>query len=86
MADAPAKKKRAPQGPRTPKPVFAIVSYTDADGNSVQLDKSRLSIAFERDSTKLVDMLTGDGGIAASAIVRVQLPAPQPRKKAEAAS
>lgn len=89
MADAtttaaPAKKRRAPQGPRTPRPVFAIVTYQDTDGSVMQLDRGRLSIKFERDSNALVELLTGGGSLNASAVVRVELPAPTPRKKAEA--
>lgn len=80
------KKRRAPQGPRTPKPVFAIVTYTDDQGQTVQLDRSRLSIAFERDASAIVELLAGDGNLNASAIVRVSLPAPAQRAKKEAAS
>lgn len=84
MADDKPKAKRV-QGPRTQRPIFAIVSYTDADGAIVALEASRLSIAFERDSGKLLEaLLPGGAGLgAASAVVRVTLPTPTPRKKAE---
>lgn len=79
------KKKRKPQGPRTPKPIFAVVSYTDEQGNAVRLDKQRLQLKLERDSAKLVELLTSDGGdFANAAVVRVELPQGQPRAKAEA--
>ena len=79
-ADAPAKKRRA-SGPRTQRPIFAVVRYKDEDGSSVQLEQSRLSIQIERDSGKLVEMLTGGGDFTGAAVVKVQLPAPTPRAK-----
>ena len=86
--NAEGAKKRRASGPRTPKPVFAVVRYTGADGSTVQLDQSRLSITIERDSAKLVEMLTGGGDFSGAAIVRVALPQPQKRTPAagEAAS
>jgi len=84
MADAP-KKTRKSSGPRQQRPVFAIVTYTDADGSQVQLDKSRLNIKIERDSAAIVELLTGgDGGMANAAVVRVELPQPQKRNTAGA--
>lgn len=72
-------------GPRQQRPVFAIVTYTDENGNAQQLDKSRLNIAIERDSAKIVELLTsGDGDMSNAAVVRVQLPQPTPRAKAGA--
>lgn len=78
-----AGKRGGPKGPRTPKPVFAVVRYTDADGNTVSLDQSRLSIQIERDSAKLVEMLTGGGDFSGAAVVRVELPQPKPRNAGE---
>ena len=80
-ADAP--KKRRASGPRTQRPIFAVVRYTDQDGSTVQLEQSRLSIQIERDSGKLVEMLTGGGDFTGAAVVKVQLPAPTPRAKPE---
>ena len=84
---AAPKKRRAPQGPRQARPVFAIVTYSDAEGNAMQLDKSRLSIKIERDSAKIVELLTaGDGSMGSAAVVKVDLPQPQQRAKAEPAA
>lgn len=80
-ADAP--KKRRASGPRTQRPVFAVVRYTDADGATVQLEQSRLEIQIERDSAKLVEMLTGGGDFTGAAVVKVQLPQPKPRGQGE---
>lgn len=81
------KKRRAPQGPRTPRPIFAIVTYTNEDGSLQSLEASRLSIGFERDSAKLLEaLLPGGSGMTASAVVRVTLPAPTPRTKAAPAA
>lgn len=81
---APATKRRAP-GPRTPKPVFAIVSYQDEQGQAVSLDKNRLNIQIERDSAKIVELLTGgDNSLAGAAVVRVELPQPQKRNTGNA--
>jgi hypothetical protein len=79
---APAKKKRA-AFTRTAKPIFAIVSYTDENGNDVKLDKSRLNIVLERDSGKIVELLTGDG-VGSATVKPVQLP--EGPKRAEAAT
>lgn len=78
MADAP-KTRRKSTGPRKQRPVFAIVSYTDENGNSVKLNQSGLSIQIERDSGKLVELLTGGGDFGNAAVVRVELPQPTPR-------
>lgn len=82
MADtneaAPAKKTRKAQGPRTPKPIFALVSYTDSDGNTVRLDVENLNIEFTKDSAELVTKLTGpDAG--KFVVKQVTLPAPAKR-------
>ena len=83
-ANAPAAaKKRRSSGPRTQRPIFAVVRYTDEGGATVQLEQSRLSIQIERDSAKLVEMLTGGGDFTGAAVVKVQLPQPTPRAKPE---
>lgn len=85
MADAtatPAKKTRKAQGPRTPKPIFAVVTYEDENGNPVVLNKSNIKIVLERDAAKLLDLVTGEG-MGPAAVVRVELPAPATRAKAE---
>lgn len=86
MADpVPAKKTRKSSGPRQARPVFGIVTYTDEGGAPVQLDKSRLNIQIERDSGKIVDLLTGGSGdYSNAAVVRIEMPAPNTRKPAEA--
>jgi hypothetical protein len=81
MADAP--KKRRASGPRQSRPVFAVVSYTNEQGASVQLDRSRLNIAIERDAGKLLEMVTGSNQ-GPVAVVQVQLPQPQKRNAADA--
>lgn len=85
MADANGQKKtRRASGPRQQRPVFAVVTYKDSEGNSIQLDKNNLNIAIERDSAKLVEMLTGEG-FGGAAVVRVELPQPTARAKPETA-
>lgn len=80
---APTRKRRASSGPRQQRPVFAIVTYTDENGNPQQLDKSRLGIKIERDSAAIVDLLTGgDSGMTSAAVVRVELPQPKKREAA----
>lgn len=81
-----APKKRRASGPRTPKPVFAVVRYSDEQGAPVQLSGDRLTISIERDSAKLVEMLTGGGDFSGAAIVRVELPQPQKRNTGGEAS
>jgi hypothetical protein len=72
-ATAPKKTRKA-QGPRTPKPVFAVVTYQDENGQQVALNKSNIKIVLERDAAKLLDIVTGEG-FGAAAVVRVELPA-----------
>lgn len=84
MADAP-KQRRKSSGPRQQRPVFALVNYTDENGNAVQLNKDTLSIKIERDSAKIVEMLTSGDGTGSATVVRVELPQPTPRKAAEPA-
>lgn len=82
MAEGQTKKRRA-SGPRQQRPVFAIVTYSDESGHPVQLDKDRLTIRIERDSAKIVEMLTsGDGDTQNASVVRVELPQPQRRNTA----
>jgi hypothetical protein len=85
MADTTAtpRKTRKPQGPRTPKPIFAVVTYEDENGNPVVLNKSNIKIVLERDAAKLLDLVTGEG-MGPAAVVRVELPQTTPRKQAEA--
>jgi len=79
---APAKKKRA-SFTRTPKPVFAIIAYTDENGTAVKLNRDGLSITFEKDASNLVELLTGDG-MSNATVVKVELPAPATRAKSDA--
>lgn len=69
-----AKKTRKAQGPRQAKPVFAVVTYQDEQGNDVVLNKTGLKIMLERDAAKLLDIVTGQG-FGAAAVIRVELPA-----------
>jgi hypothetical protein len=72
-------------GPRQQRPVFAIVTYTDENGNATQLNKDNLNIKIERDSAKIVELLTsGDGSMGSASVVRVELPQPQKRNTASA--
>ncbi|HSW91771.1 MAG TPA: hypothetical protein VLG09_03945 [Candidatus Saccharimonadales bacterium] len=54
------------------------MSYTDEGGQAVQLERSRLQIAIERDAGKLLEMVTGSNQ-GPVAVVQVQLPQPQKR-------
>jgi len=81
MADAP--KKRRASGPRTARPLFAIVSYRDESGAPVKLDRANLSVKLERDAGKLVEMVT-DPDFGSAAVVKADLPAPTQRAAAPA--
>lgn len=85
MADAEKPKRKRAAFTRTPKPVFAIINYTDESGNPVKLNRDALSITFEKDSSKLVELLTGEG-MGNATVVKVDLPAPTARKPAEGAA
>lgn len=73
-------------GPRKQRPVFAIVNYTDENGTAQRLNKDGLSIQIERDSSKIVELLTSGEDMGSAAVVRVELPQPTPRKASETAS
>lgn len=77
--EAPKKTRKA-QGPRTPKPVFAVVTY-EQDGQTVALNKAGLKIILERDAATLLDLVTG-AGMGDATVVRVELPATATRKTA----
>jgi hypothetical protein len=85
MAQAPEGKKRRASGPRTQRPVFAVVTYQDENGNSVALNKAGMNIRIERDAAKLLELVTGEG-IQNATVLRVELPQPQQRAKAEASA
>lgn len=85
MADAATNpRKGRKQGPRTPKPIFALVGYTDENGNAVALNKNGLSIKLVRDAAQIVDMLTS-GETNGLTPVRVELPEPAKRTAPAAA-
>jgi hypothetical protein len=79
-ADTP-KKRRKPQGPRQLKPMFAVVTYQDENGNEVALNKGGIRIRLERDAAKLLEMVTSEG-VGSAAVVRVELPAAAPKPAA----
>lgn len=66
-----APRKRAPFV-RTERPVFAVISYTDEDGNPVKLSKARLSIKVEKDMEKLVSLLEDTDGY--SVVAKLDMP------------
>lgn len=58
------KKARKAHGPRVERPTYAIFSYTDENGNAVQLDPARLEGKFTKDPSVLAQwaasgLLTG---------------------------
>lgn len=58
----PAKKTRKAQGPRTVKPIYILVRYTNEDGSNFPLDRNRVQVEAVKDPTKLIEMLLGNGG------------------------
>ena len=82
MADAnptPALGKTAAGSPRkraaftrTERPVFAVISYQDEDGNPVKLSKSRLVVKVEKDMEKLVALLEDTDGY--SVVAKLDMP------------
>lgn len=75
------KKRRKPQGPRVNKPIFAVVRYTDEQGQEVRLDKARLEISLERDAGNLIELMENGG-----CVKRVTLPTASKPAAAPAAS
>ena len=82
MADAtaatPAPRKRA-AFTRTERPTFVVITAKDAAGNPVVLDKTNTTVLIEKDSAKLLDLLTA-GGLEGVTVIRATMPAPTPRK------
>ena len=68
------KKARKPQGPRVPKPVFAIVSLKQ-DGVPVNLSNASYEVSIEavKDASALVMFFTG-GGDPNSKVLQIVLP------------
>jgi hypothetical protein len=79
------KKRRKASGPRTARPIFAVVSYRDEQGQAVQLDKARLTIKLERDAGKLVELVTNPENAGGVTVVKADMPEPTQRAAAPAA-
>jgi predicted RNA-binding protein len=90
MADAapttkPARKRAA--FTRTAKPVYAIVTLRDENGEVVKLNSDLLSIKIERDSAVILNAVLGGSQEFNGAVVKqVDLPAGPPRKAAAPAA
>ena len=60
--EAPKRKRKGPTGQRKEKPTFAVVSYTDEQGQPLTLRKEGLQIRFTKDPFELVRIMQqGDG-------------------------
>lgn len=81
--DAAPKKKRA-SFVRTEKPTFAIITITDENGQPMRVTKDRISIQLEKDSARIVDLVTS-GDMGTATVVRVSLPV-APKRAAPAAT
>lgn len=68
MADAPKKTRKA-QGPRTIKPIYLLVRYTNEDGSVLALDPKRVTVEAVKDPTVLIEKLLGGGGMEGAAFV-----------------
>jgi hypothetical protein len=79
---AGTKRKRA-AFTRTERPIFAIVSVNDTDGNPMILKKTQVSIVLEKDSAKIVDLVTS-GEVGSAVVIRVQVPASPKRATPDA--
>jgi len=67
-------KRKGPRGPRTPKPVFCVVTARNADGSELNLNAQSgitLNVRISKDSAELVQILTG-GGAANAAVVQAE--------------
>lgn len=82
MTDAPKteKKKRA-SFTRTVRPIYMLVAEKQADGSLVPFDVSNLEIVFERDTDRVLELVS-EGNYKP---VKVELPAPAKRNTAPAA-
>lgn len=60
MADEAPKtrKPRKAQGPRVAKPFHLLIRATDAEGNTIQLHKDRISIEVVKDASVLLELMT----------------------------
>lgn len=76
MADAPKKARKA-QGPRTVKPIYLLVRYTNEDGSVMPLEASRVEVEAIKDPTVLIAKLLGGGGMEGAAFVSFTPAAPE---------
>jgi hypothetical protein len=70
-------KRKGPRGPRQAKPIFCVVSATNADGSALNLNAQSgitVNVRMTKDSAELVGILTG-GGASDVAVVQAQVPA-----------
>lgn len=65
-AETKTDKRKGPRGPRTPKPVFCIVTVRDAQGNELNLNAQsghQVEVRMTKDNAELVGILTsGNAG------------------------
>lgn len=75
MADAKetkVDKRKGPRGPRTPKPIFCVVTVRDAQGNELNMGAQsghQIEVRMTKDSAELVQILTS-GNASNSAVVQ----------------
>jgi len=84
MADPKTPAKKRASFTRTEKPIYAVIAYTNDDGEKVKLNKSRLSITLERDAGKILELAENSDGTAI--FVKLDMPkaAPKPAAAPEA--
>lgn len=67
-------KRKGPRGPRQAKPIFCVVSATNADGSPLNLNAQsgiKVNVRMTKDSAELVGILTG-GGATEVAVVQAE--------------
>lgn len=81
MADAKTPDKKRASFTRTEKPIYAVITYTNSDGEKVKLNKASLEITLERDAGKILDLAENSDGTA----IFVKLDMPKAAAKPAAA-
>ena len=73
-AEQKTDKRKGPRGPRTPKPIFCVVTVRDAQGNELNIGAQsghQVSVRMTKDSAELVTILTS-GNASNAAVVQAE--------------
>lgn len=81
-------KRKGPRGPRTPKPIFCVVTVRNADGSEMNVGAQsglQIDVRMTKDSAELVQILTSGNASNAAVVQATQSEAPARANPGDAA-